>query len=133
MEELKAYCKPETELRLMLYSKWSWKVIWILLVYGKGAIWRSDELVREYSEAQTGSPVTYYYSFRGVRWLLRDYRVMDIHKDHIFPYRIDKYVNYEYEWVWYFRWLPTPWFAWLERRLGWHTMITALPGSASTA
>ena len=35
--------------------------------------------------------------------------------------------------VWYFRWLPTPWFAWLERRLGWHTMITALPGSASTA
>ena len=133
MEQVKLYCKPETEIRLMLYSKWSWKVLWIILAYGKGAIWRSDELVREYSEAQTGSPVTYYYSFRGVRWLLRDYDVVDVHKDHIFPYRIDKYVKYEYQWVWYFRWLPTPWFAWLERRLGWHTLITARPRSASTA
>jgi SAM-dependent methyltransferase len=133
IEQIKLYCKPSTELRLMLYSKWSWKVLWIILAYGKGAVWRSDELVREYSEAQTGSPVTYYYSFRGVRWLLRDYDVVKVQKDHIFPYRIDKYVKYEYKWVWYFRWLPTPWFSWLERRLGWHTMIIARPRSASTA
>jgi hypothetical protein len=118
----------------MLYTKWSWKVLWILLTYGHGAIWRSDELVRRYSEAQEGSPVTFYYSFRGVRWLLRDgYEIVDIHKDHIFPYQIDKYVRYEYKWVWYFRWLPTPWFSWLEHRLGWHTMIKARPRSASTA
>ena len=51
MEELKAYCKPETELRLMLYSKWSWKVFWIIvafpwgigpilyLVFGGGKFW----------------------------------------------------------------------------------------------
>jgi SAM-dependent methyltransferase len=134
MEQLKQYCKPETELRLMLYTKWSWKVLWIILTYGHGAIWKSDELVSRYSEAQEGSPVTYYYSFRGVRWLLRDaYDIVNIHKDHIFPYRIDKYVKYEYLWVWYFRWLPTPWFAWLEHRLGWHTLITARPRSAQTA
>jgi SAM-dependent methyltransferase len=132
-EQLKAYCKPETELRVMLYSKWSWKVFWIILVYGKGAIWRSDELVSKYSEAQTGSPVTYYYSARGVRWVMRDYDVVKIWKDHIFPYQIDKYVKYEYAWVWYFRWLPTSWFSWLERRLGWHTMIVARPRSARTA
>jgi len=35
---------------------------------------------------------------------------VDVHKDHIFPYKIDKHVKYQYEWVWYFRWLPTPWF-----------------------
>jgi 2-polyprenyl-3-methyl-5-hydroxy-6-metoxy-1,4-benzoquinol methylase len=133
MEQLKLYCKPETELRLMLYTKWSWKVLWIILAYGHGAFWRADELVARYSEAQDGSPVTYYYSFRGVRWLLRDYDVVKIRKDHIFPYRIDKYVRYEYQWVWYFRWLPTPWFSWLERRLGWHTMITARPRSAPAA
>jgi len=132
-EQLKAFCKPETELRVMLYSKWSWKVMWIILVYGKGAIWRSDELVARYSEAQTGSPVTFYYSARGVRDVMRDYDVTRIWKDHIFPYRIDKYVKYEYQWVWYFRWLPTPWFSWLERRLGWHTLITARPRSAQTA
>jgi len=133
MEQLKRYCKPDTELRLMLYTKWSWKVLWIIFGYGHGAIWRSYELVRRYSEAQEGSPVTFYYSFRGVRWLLSDYDVVDIHKDHIFPYQIDKYVKYEYQWVWYFRWLPMPAFRWLERRTGWHTMITARPRSASTA
>ena len=134
MEQLRRYCKPETELRLMLYTKWSWKVLWIILTYGHGAIWRSDELVSRYSEAQEGSPVTFYYSFRGVRYLLRDaYDIVDIHKDHIFPYRIDKYVKYEYQWVWYFRWLPTPWFEWLESRLGWHTLITARPRSAQIA
>ena len=114
----------------MLYTKWSWKVLWIIATYGKGAFWRSDELVARYSEAQDGSPVTYYYSFDGVRKLMHDYDVVKIRKDHIFPYRIDKYVKYEYEWVWYFRWLPTPWFSWLERRLGWHTLITALPRPA---
>ena len=132
-EELKAYCKPETELRVMLYSKWSWKVLWTILVYGKGALWRSDELVAKYSEAQTGSPVTFYYSARGVRDVMRDYDVTRIWKDHIFPYKIDKYVKYEYAWVWYFRWLPTAWFSWLEHRLGWHTLITARPRSAPTA
>ena len=134
MEQLRQYCKPDTELRLMLYTKWSWKVLWIILTYGHGAIWRSDELVSRYSEAQEGSPVTYFYSFRGVRWLLRDhYDIVEMHKDHIFPYKIDKYVNYRYEWVWYFRWLPTSWFSWLEKRLGWHTLITARPRSASKA
>ena len=130
MQELQQYCKPDTELRLMLYTKWSWKVLWIILTYGRGAIWKSDELVSRYSEAQEGSPVTYYYSFRGVRWLLRNYSVAKIWKDHIFPYRIDKYLNYQYQWVWYFRWLPMPWFRWLERRLGWHTLIIARPKSA---
>jgi 2-polyprenyl-3-methyl-5-hydroxy-6-metoxy-1,4-benzoquinol methylase len=130
-DQLKLYCQPESELRVMLYSTWSWKVFWIIVGYGKGAFWRTDELVREYSEAQTGSPVTFHYSFDGVRKLMHDYDVVKISKDHIFPYRIDKYVKYEYEWMWYFRWLPTPWFAWLEHRLGWHTLITAHPRSAS--
>jgi 2-polyprenyl-3-methyl-5-hydroxy-6-metoxy-1,4-benzoquinol methylase len=129
-EQIKAYCKPDTQLRVMLYTKWSWKVLWIIATYGKGAFWRSDELVAKYSEAQDGSPVTYYYSFAGVSRLMHDYDVVKIRKDHIFPYRIDKYVKYEYEWVWYFRWLPTSWFSWLERRLGWHTLITAVPRPA---
>jgi SAM-dependent methyltransferase len=132
-EQLAQYCKPETELRVMLYTKWSWKVVWIILGYGKGAFWRADELVRTYSEAQTGSPVTYYYSYAGVRRLMRIFDVVDLRKDHIFPYQIDKYVKYEYEWVWYFRWLPMPWFRWLERRLGWHTLIWARPRASATS
>jgi ubiquinone/menaquinone biosynthesis C-methylase UbiE len=126
-DQLERYCKPETELRIMLYSKWSWKVLWIIFGYGKGQLWKVDQIVRENSEAQFGSPVTFTYTFDGVRRLMRNYRVESIRKDHIFPYRIDKYVEYEYEWVWYFRWMPMPLFRWLERRLGWHTLIVARP------
>jgi SAM-dependent methyltransferase len=128
IEQLKQYCKPETELRIMLYTRWSWKVLWILATYGKGAFWKLHELVRTYSEAESGCPVTFHYSFGGFRKLMAGFRVNRIWKDHIFPYRIEKYVKYEYEWVWYFRWLPMPVFRWLEHRLGWHTMVVARPG-----
>jgi ubiquinone/menaquinone biosynthesis C-methylase UbiE len=133
LQELERYCKPETELRIMVYAKWSWKVLWIILVYGRGAVWRANDLVARYSEAQEGSPVTYYYSRAEVTKLMRDFDITEMHKDHIFPYQIDKYVRYEYEWVWYLRWLPTPWFSWLERRLGWHILIHARPRSARAA
>ena len=123
LSEIKRYCKPETEIRVMLYSRWSWKVFWIILKYGQGAFWRANKVVRTYSEAQTGCPVTYYYSFRDIRRLMKDYRIVQMYKDHIFPYKIDKYINYQYEWVWYLRWMPKPIFRWMERRFGWHTLV----------
>lgn len=130
-QEIKKFCKAETEIRVMLYSKWSWKVFWIIVKCGKGAFWRADDLVRTYSEAQTGCPVTYTYSFRGIQRLMQDYRILEMRKDHIFPYKIDKYINYEYEWVSYLRWMPKPLFRWLEKCLGWHTLVVARPRPTS--
>lgn len=125
IEEIKKYCGPNTEVRLMLYSKWSWKALWIILKYGKGMFWRVDELIPKYSEAQIGSPVTYVYSFEDIRRLLKDFEILEMRKEHIFPYDIEAYKRYEYKKVWYFRWMPNPVFRWLERRLGWHTLIVA--------
>jgi len=125
--EIHKYCSPQTEIRVMLYSKWSWKVFWIILKYGRGAFWSVAELVRAYSEAQTRSPVSQCYSFREIRALLKGFEILAIRKDHIFPYVIEKYRNYEYELEWYFRWMPRPLFRWLERKLGWHTLIVAKP------
>jgi SAM-dependent methyltransferase len=125
VEEIKKYCKPETEIRLMLYSKWSWKVFWIIARFGKGAFWKADELVAKYSEAQTGCPVTYYYSFKEIRDLLKGYEILELKKDHIFPYVIEKYVHYQYKRVWYFRSMPKALFHWFERHVGWHTLIVA--------
>jgi SAM-dependent methyltransferase len=125
VEEIIRYCKQDTEIRIMLYSKWSWKVFWIILKYGKGAFWRADELIRTYSEAQTGCPVTHYFSYKEIRQLMKDFEIVEMHKTHIFPYKIDKYINYEYELVWYFRWMPNSLFRWLEHRFGWHTLIVA--------
>jgi len=125
VREIHKYLGARSELRLMLYSKWSWKVSWIVLKHGRGAFWRAADFVRRYSEAQEGCPVTYAYSFREIRELLRDFDVVEMRKEHIFPYVIDKYVRYEYQPVWYFRWMPVRLFRWLERRLGWHTLVVA--------
>ncbi len=127
LQEIQKFCKPETEIRLMLYSRWSWKAFWIILTHGNGAFWRASELIKTYSEAQTGCPVTSCYTFYDIRRLLQDYRILEVRKDHIFPYRIEKYVNYEYEREWYFRWMPDLVFHWLERHFGWHTLVAARP------
>jgi SAM-dependent methyltransferase len=125
------YMGPRSELRLMLYSKWCWKTLWIVASYGKGAFWKAPELIATHSEAQTGCPVTYTYTFNELRGgLLKDFRVASLEKDHVFPYVIEKYVKYEYEPVWYFRWMPSGLFRWFEHRAGWHTMIKAtMPAS----
>ena len=120
------YMGPQSELRLMLYSKWCWKTLWIVASYGKGRFWRAPELIATHSEAQTGCPVTYTYTFNELReGLLKDFVVTGLEKDHVFPYVIEKYVKHEYERVWYFRWLPVPVVRALERLLGWHTLIVA--------
>ncbi len=123
--EIKKYCNSLTEVRIMLYSKWCWKTFWILVKYGKGKFWRAKELMAKYSEAQIGSPISYTYSFADVRKLMQDFKIIEIYKDHIFPYSIQKYVKYEYQYVWYFRWMPKSLFHFLEEKLGWHTMIVA--------
>ena len=125
VNQIKQCANRDTEIRIMVYSKMSWKVLWIVLTYGRGAFWKLDDLVARYSEAQEGSPVSYCYDFNEVRELFRDFEIIELRKEHIFPYKIDKYLKYEYEKVWYFRWLPSPVFHWLEHRLGWHTLVVA--------
>jgi SAM-dependent methyltransferase len=130
IEQLSAYTHPGTELRLMLYTKWCWKVLWIIMTHGKGKFWEWEQLIRQNSEAETGCPVTYVYSFTDLRRLLKGFEVTELRKEHIFPYRINKYIRYEYEPVWYFRWMPKALFSWLEHRLGWHTLAVARPERA---
>ncbi|MBK1656073.1 class I SAM-dependent methyltransferase [Allochromatium vinosum] len=123
--EIRKYMGSDSVLKMMVYHRWSWKVFWILATYGRFAFWDLERLVARHSEAQTGCPVTYCYSRSSVAKLLHGFDISraDIH--HIFPYRIQDYVNYRYVKVWYFRILPEPLFRWLERRFGWHLCVTA--------
>lgn len=131
IEQIRRFVRPGSTVKVMVYNRYSWKVLWILLTYGKGQFWRLDELVAQHSEAQTGCPVTYTYSKAGLRALLAGFDVQDIWADHVFPYRISDYVQYRYVKTWYFRWMPPPLFRWLERIAGWHLCATAvLPGRA---
>lgn len=129
LRELKKYTHPKTELRIMLYAKWSWKVLWIILVFGKGQFWRWKELVAQNSEAQFGSPVTYVYSKSEARRLLEEcgFEVTEIKKYFIFPYQIPEYRQYRYRKVWYFCWMPQFLFDMIQRLFGWQLLIHAVP------
>jgi len=127
LDQLRQYTRPGTTIKLMVYHRRSYKVAWILLTEGRGQFWKLPDLVAKNSEAQTGCPVTYSYSRREGRQLLErhGFRVREIRVDHIFPYRIPDYVQYRYVKEPCLRWMPQPLFRALERRFGWHLLLTA--------
>lgn len=127
--QLRHYAGPGSTLKVMVYHRYSWKALWIVLRYGRGQFWRLRELIAQHSEAQTGCPVTHTFSRQEIRELLSHYgfSAREILVDHIFPYHISHYVQYRYVKTWYFRWMPQPLFRWLQRRFGWHLCVTAHP------
>ena len=129
LDEIRKYMGPASTLKLMVYHRWSWKVLWILISLGKGRFWQLEKLVAQYAEAQEGCPVAYSYTRSSARrWLAgHGFRTTDVLVDHIFPYSIPEYGEYRYKKVWYFRWMPNPLFHALERCFGWHLCLTAKP------
>ncbi|MDQ3133031.1 MAG: class I SAM-dependent methyltransferase [Acidobacteriota bacterium] len=119
------FIKEGTTLKLMVYYRYSWKVLWMLL-QEKGKFWKLDDIIAKHSEAQTGCPVTYSYTKKTIKDLVGDdFDVKKIEVEHIFPYQIPRYVKYEYVKEWYWRMLPESVFRKMERTFGWHLCATA--------
>ncbi len=115
-----------SELKIMVYYRYAWKVLWIMLTHGKGQFWKLDRWIAEHSEAQTGCPVTYSYTKKTVKDLIGNgFEIKENYVEHIFPYRIKEYVKYEYVKEWYWKILPNSIFRFLEKKLGWHLCVTA--------
>ena len=127
LKEIHPFLSPQGRLKIMVYYRYSWKVLWIVMKYGKFQFWKLSKLVAKYSEAQTGCPITYIYSKKEAKKLFESsgYRVLKMEVEHIFPYKIPQYVKYQYVKEWYFRWMPQKLFNYLESLLGWHLCITA--------
>jgi SAM-dependent methyltransferase len=103
------------ELRIMLYAKHSWKAMMIDAGFDQ-------------PEAQAGCPIAATFTREMIDALLGGcFRVVSAEQAHIFPYRIEKYIQYEYEPEPWFAAMPTEMFRALERRLGWHFLIVARP------
>ncbi len=128
VQQIRKYCHSQTEVRLMLYARWSWLVFWLTLRHGHGAFWKANQLVRTYVEAQKGCPVTYIYSFRDVRRLLEGFEVREMCKayavlperiiriaGHILPERIRRSA------------VVAAFNRWLDRQWGWNILIVAKP------
>lgn len=132
VRQITHYTGPQSTVKLMVYHRYSWKALWILLKYGQGRFWQWPQLISRYSEAQEGCPVTYTFTKQEIQELLArtGLRVTEVSIDHIFPYRMSEYVQYRYQKVWYFRSMPQALFRWMEHHWGWHLCITAV-GAAS--
>jgi 2-polyprenyl-3-methyl-5-hydroxy-6-metoxy-1,4-benzoquinol methylase len=125
IEQIHKYMDKDSIFKIMVYHRSSWKVFWMLMKYRRKQGGTLDELIARYSEAETGCPVTYSYTTETVKDFLKGFSIMDMRIDHIFPYSIPEYSNYQYKKVWYFRYLPHAFFRWMEQRCGWHLCVTA--------
>lgn len=108
----KKYMSHDSEFRLMLYAKNSWKTFMI-------------EAGFDQPEAQNGCPIADTFSHAEIMELLKGYHILSIEQDHIFPYTIEKYKHYEYVKQPWFEAMPEEMFLVLEKKLGWHTLIVA--------
>jgi SAM-dependent methyltransferase len=120
------YSSPASVFKLLVYYRYSWVPIALLIRRGKGAFWRLDEIITKHAEQQEGCPITKVFSRRKARNLLQGFRVKDASVRWIYPYR-----NFEgTRKTWYFRWIPNSVLRCLEPLLGWHLCITSIRDDA---
>ena len=112
VSEIKKYMNQNSVLKIMLYAKDSWKNYMI-------------DAGLDQPEAQYGCPIANTYTKQDVVELLDGYEVLSIEQDHIFPYQIESYKRGEYIKQPWFDVMPTEMFETLEKKLGWHLLITA--------
>ena len=125
VEHIRRYMTPASELRLMVYSRVSYKLFWIMKEEGIWDMSRIDELIARSSEAQTGCPVTYTYTQETVGTLLDGFRILDVQKAHIFTWDVDAYKRYEYQKAPEWANVSDDELSRLERELGWHLLVSA--------
>ena len=112
--QLRRLCSDGSELRIMLYARNSWKAAMI-------------DAGLDQPEAAAGCPIATTYSAAEAEELLKDFRILEMRQDHIFPFSIERYVNHEYQLEPWFEAMPEEMFRALKRSFGWHLLIRAVP------
>ena len=103
--------KHDGILKIMVYAEHSLKKIMI------------DEKIDQY-EAQSNCPVAFTYTNEQIHTMLRNFRNIQIQQEHIFPYKVSEYKQYNYVKEDWFECMPDNMFQALEKKLGWHLCIT---------
>ncbi len=112
IKEIEKLIKPNGELRIMLYAKYSIKNL--MIKFGLSQ-----------PEAQSGCPIAFTYSKSSIRKLLSSFDVFYIKKDHIFPYNISMYKKYQYVKKFPWNMLSDSQFKIIRNFLGWHFLVKA--------
>jgi SAM-dependent methyltransferase len=116
LTEIRKLCGEQSIFKFMVYARNSWKNSMILAGLDQ-------------PEAQSGCPIANVYSKEEVEVLLNKtgFTIVEIEQDHIFPYKLDEYLNYRYVRQDWFAAMPSEVFAALEKQLGWHLLVSAIP------
>ena len=113
LENIRRSLKPGGVFKLMMYAENSWKKMCI------------DAGLDQY-EAQSGVPIAHTYTKDEITHILTNHGFTDVHieQDHIFPWRIEEYKAHEYIKEPWFEAMPDDMFRAMEKRFGWHLLIT---------
>ena len=125
ISEIKKVLKPDGEIRIMLYSKYSYKLFHFMREENMWDFNKTSETMRKYAEAQLDCPVAITYTFGEIESLLDGFEILEMRKDHIFPYKIPEYINKEYVVEDHFINMSREDFRQMEKEMGWHTLIRA--------
>ena len=123
-EEIKKYMSKETEVKIMMYSKYSWKTFDFFIKHGHKFKYNLNKTIQYYAEAQLDCPIAYVYTKEDIKKVLDDFQIINIKKDHIFPYVIKDYKKHIYNKKFIFKIIPKVIFKKIESLLGWHMLIT---------
>jgi 2-polyprenyl-3-methyl-5-hydroxy-6-metoxy-1,4-benzoquinol methylase len=122
--EIKKYMNQDTVVKIMMYSKYSWKTLGFFLKSGYKFKFNLKKTIQYYAEAQLDCPVAYVYTGDELTTLLNDFNIIEMRKDHIFPYKINDYIKHVYNKKLIFKMIPNRLFKYLESILGWHYLVT---------
>ena len=111
LDVIKKLMNKKTVCKIMLYSKNSYKYFLM-----------KDGLSRY--EAQKNVPVIDFYDRNDILKLLKNFKIMDIKQDFIFPYKIEDYKKNKYVKVDHFKYMDNKIFHVLKKNLGEHLLIT---------
>lgn len=125
VQEIRSVLKSDGELRIMLYSKISYKLFSIMHETNQWQMKNAPSLIANYSEAQQGCPVTFTYTFDEIYNLLNEFNVIKIWKDHIFIWDIPSYKAYKYVVAKEWQDVDKNTINEYSKELGWHTMVIA--------
>jgi ubiquinone/menaquinone biosynthesis C-methylase UbiE len=108
--------QSDTVLKIMVYAENSYKQT--MINHGL-----------DQPEAQFGCPIANSYTKEKITELLSvaGFNTNNISQDHIFPYKVEQYKNYEYLREDWFQSMPAKVFEALEKSFGWHLLVDASP------
>jgi SAM-dependent methyltransferase len=113
-KEIRKISNDKTVFKFMVYASNSWKQSMI-------------NAGLDQPEAQYGCPIANSYTEEQVDLILdgAGFKLNSIKQDHIFPYDVEKYKNYEYQKNSWFENMPNEVFRVLEKNFGWHLLVDA--------